>query len=320
MKALILAAGKGSRLLPATKSTPKPLMPIAGKPTLGYIIDEILQNNISEIGIVVSNDNYNQISEFVSINYPKNRINLIIQHEQLGVAHAIKISKKYIGFDDFIIYLGDNLFEDGIGKLVKKFLKNGNNIISIKSVEDPRKFGVAKIDENQNLLEIDEKPDKPKSKFAVAGVYGFKNKIFDLIDKISLSSRGEYEITDAIKLIIESDKVDTVISEGWWIDTGTLSDYLNANKLKLKDLFKKENPFLKKYILDSKGSKILNSEIMNYSFIGKDVIIKNSKIINCVILEGSVIENYKLKNCILSANTHIINEDPNMKIIENKII
>ena len=145
MKALILAAGKGTRLYPATKSTPKPLMPLAGKETLCYIIDEIIENNINDIGVVVSNENQNEISSFIKKNYPGKNILTIVQHEQLGVAHAVKISKQFIKKDNFILYLGDNLFENGIKTLIKEFQGNGN-LISLKSVDDPRKFGVAEID------------------------------------------------------------------------------------------------------------------------------------------------------------------------------
>ena len=107
MKALILAAGKGTRLFPATKSTPKPLMPLAGKATLSYIIDEIVKSGISNIGLVVSEDNYNQINKFIKVNHSDLKIKLIIQKNQLGVAHAVKISKDYIKDDDLISILRD---------------------------------------------------------------------------------------------------------------------------------------------------------------------------------------------------------------------
>ena len=163
MKALILAAGKGSRLYPATKKTPKPLMPIAGRETLCYVIDEIIENEITEIGIVVSEENIGEISIFTKSNYPEFKITIILQQEQLGVAHAVKISKNFIKDDNFLLYLGDNLFENGISKVVSKFKLNENNIISIKSVPDPRKFGVAEINKNGNLNKIVEKPENPQS-------------------------------------------------------------------------------------------------------------------------------------------------------------
>lgn len=320
MKALILAAGKGTRLFPATKSTPKPLMPLAGKATLSYIIDEIIISGISNIGLVVSEDNYNQISKFIQDNYSDLGIKLITQKNQLGVAHAVKISRDYIKNDDFILYLGDNLFENGIERLVKKFLKNNKNIISLKYVEDPRKFGVAEIDDKEKLINITEKPKIPKSNYAVTGIYAFKNKIFDYIERILISERGEYEITDAIKLLIKFDHVESIINKGWWIDTGNLNDYLSANQIKITDLNNKEDSRIYKNVFFKGNSKIIDSEIIKYSSIGEDVIIEDSKVENCIILDGSKIKNYNLKNCLLSMNTVLINDEIDMKILENKII
>ena len=329
MKALILAAGKGTRLFPATKSTPKPLMPLAGKATLSYIIDEIVKSGISNIGLVVSEDNYNQINKFIKVNHSDLKIKLIIQKNQLGVAHAVKISKNFIKDDNFLLYLGDNLFENGISKVVSKFKLNENNIISIKSVPDPRKFGVAEINKNGNLNKIVEKPENPQSSLAVTGIYGFNNKIFDCIEKISLSKRGEYEITDAIKLSLEVDDiVDTQIIDGWWVDTGNIVDYLKANEYKLisnsnpQDLEKisSHGTTIDSFSYTSNNSEILESQIINYTSIGSNVNISNSVIENCVILDKSEIKNYRLKNCILSKGTTLINTSPNRKIIENKII
>ena len=154
MKALILAAGKGSRLYPATLSTPKPLMPIGGKETLFFIIKEILDNGINSIGIVVSKENSEEIKKFISNSNFKGNISLIIQHEQLGVAHAVKISQSFIGKEDFILYLGDNLFEKGIKKLIQRFNNGSNNVLYIKNVDDPRKFGVAVIDNDEKLKKL----------------------------------------------------------------------------------------------------------------------------------------------------------------------
>ncbi len=329
MKSLILAAGKGTRLYPATKKTSKPLMPIAGKETLSFIVDEILDNNVTEIGIVVSNENKEEISLFVKKNYPDFKISLITQEEQLGVAHAVKISKDFINNDDFLLYLGDNLFEDGISNLVAAFIKSKKNIIAIKSVDNPKKFGVASLNKQGELTDIVEKPSNPPTSFAVAGIYGFKNNIYDHIEKISVSKRGEYEITDAIKSLIDNGEIiKTQVINGWWIDTGNIDDFLKANefKLNINNNFKLPED---SNISDSNIgpnclilnlSQIINSQITDYTSIGKKVNIANSIITNSIILDNSTIKNYKLKNCILSKGTSLINTSPNMKIIENKII
>tara|TARA_Y100000768_G_scaffold385513_1_gene371783 strand:+ start:2527 stop:3513 length:987 start_codon:yes stop_codon:yes gene_type:complete len=328
MKALILAAGKGTRLYPATQSTPKPLMPLAGKETLCFIIEEIIENGIREIGLVVSEENHKEIKNFISLRKYKN-ISMIVQKDQLGVAHAVKISKNFILEDDFILYLGDNLFENGIKNLIDEFKDNDSSVLCVKSVNDPRKFGVAVVKNNGNLKEIVEKPKIPPSKLAVTGIYGFKNKILEYIDKIKMSERGEFEITDAIKLSIErNDIVKTLVVDGWWIDTGNIHDFLEANKNKTIEFVnsKKNLESLNEethiegfcIIKDEKGIK--NSIIKNFSFIEENVNINNSKIENCVVLKNSDIKNYILKNCIISKGTKLINNTSNMKIVENKII
>ena len=328
MKALILAAGKGTRLYPATQSTPKPLMPLAGKETLCFIIEEIIENGIREIGLVVSEENHKEIKNFISSRKYKN-ISMIVQKDQLGVAHAVKISKNFILEDDFILYLGDNLFENGIKNLIDEFKYNDSSVLCVKSVNDPRKFGVAVVKNNGNLKEIVEKPKIPPSKLAVTGIYGFKNKILEYIDKIKMSDRGEFEITDAIKLSIErNDIVKTLVVDGWWIDTGNIHDFLEANKNKTIEFVnsKKNLESLNEethiegfcIIKDEKGIK--NSIIKNFSFIEENVNINNSKIENCVVLKNSDIKNYILKNCIISKGTKLINNTSNMKIVENKII
>ena len=328
MKALILAAGKGTRLYPATQSTPKPLMPLAGKETLCFIIEEIIENGIREIGLVVSEENHKEIKNFISLRKYKN-ISMIVQKDQLGVAHAVKISKNFILEDDFILYLGDNLFENGIKNLIDEFKDNDSSVLCVKSVNDPRKFGVAVVKNNGNLKEIVEKPKIPPSKLAVTGIYGFKNKILEYIDKIKMSERGEFEITDAIKLSIErNDIVKTLVVDGWWIDTGNIHDFLEANKNKTIEFVnsKKNLESLNEethiegfcIIKDEKGIK--NSIIKKFSFIEENVNINNSKIENCVVLKNSDIKNYILKNCIISKGTKLINNTSNMKIVENKII
>ena len=328
MKALILAAGKGTRLNPATHSTPKPLMPLAGKETLCFIIEEIIENGIREIGLVVSEENQKEIKRFISNKKYKN-ISIIVQKDQLGVAHAVKISKNFILKDDFILYLGDNLFENGIKNLIDEFRDNDSSVLCVKEVNDPRKFGVAVIYNNGALKKIVEKPKIPPSKLAVTGIYGFKNKILTHIEKIKISERGEYEITDAIKLSIENNEiVKTLIVDGWWIDTGNLKDFLEANKNKIveKVTYEKklkefsENRHLNNFCIMKEKEKIKNSIIKNFSLIEENVNINDSKIENCVVLKNSDIKNYHLKNCIISQGTKLINKASNMKIIENKII
>ena len=328
MKALILAAGKGTRLYPATQSTPKPLMPLAGKETLSFIIEEIIENGIRESGLVVSEENHKEIKNFISSKKYKN-ISIIVQKDQLGVAHAVRISKNFILKDDFILYLGDNLFENGIKNLIDEFKGNDSSVLCVKSVNDPRKFGVAVVKNIGNLKEIVEKPKIPPSQLAVTGIYGFKNKILEYVEKIKMSERGEFEITDAIKLSIERNEIiKTLVVDGWWIDTGNIHDFLEANKNKTIEFINSkkkleglnEETRLEEFCLIKDEQRIKNSIIKKFSLIEENVNIDNSEIENCVVLKNSDIKNYILKNCIISKGTKLINNTSNMKIVENKII
>jgi glucose-1-phosphate thymidylyltransferase len=238
MKGVLLSGGKGTRLRPITHTGPKQLVPIANKPVLQYAIEDLRDAGITEIGVVLGTKGRAAIKEFlgdgsrfgVDVTY-------IVQGDALGLAHAVGCSRDFVGSDDFVVYLGDNMLKAGITELVDDFEQGEYDAgIALQRVENPHQFGIANIDEEGTVVDLIEKPDDPPTDLALIGVYVFSPVIFDAIERIDPSWRGELEITDAIRVLLTDGRaIDSHIVHGWWKDTGKPGDVLAANRLVLDD-------------------------------------------------------------------------------------
>ncbi len=284
MKALILSGGKGTRLRPLTFTLAKQLIPLANKPILGYVLDQVAETGITQIGIIIAPETGHYVKEYIKNGLEWGFNVTYITQEPLGLAHAVKTAHTFLGKEDFIMCLGDNLQGQILTTYVQKFKKEKiDALILLKAVEDPTKFGVVTLDEKASIIKLDEKPKTPMSNLAIVGTYIFSNKIFTAIDQINPSWRGELEITDAIqKMINMGFKVKAEILDTWWIDTGKKDDILTANA-KVLDEYTKQD--IKGIIQDSKiegrvaikeNSKLLNSTIRGPCVIGDGCIIENS--------------------------------------------
>ena len=285
MKALILSGGKGTRLRPLTFTQAKQLIPIANKPNLFYVIEDILQAGISEIGIVISPETGEEIKTAVSQRTWDANFTFICQKKPLGLAHAVMVSKSYLKEDPFVMYLGDNLLSGGIRGLVREYEEtNADSIVLLTEVENPSCFGVAILDSEENLIRLVEKPKIPPSNLALVGVYLFNHKVHKIIEKQKPSSRGEYEITDVIQgLIDQREKVIMHRVKGWWKDTGKPEDILEANHLILSQIKKDiqgklENVQISGEVVVEKGAYIANSTLRGPIHIASEAIIENSYI------------------------------------------
>ncbi|MHA2060167.1 MAG: glucose-1-phosphate thymidylyltransferase, partial [Candidatus Ranarchaeia archaeon] len=237
LKGLLAAGGFGTRLRPLTFTGNKHMLPIANKPILVYGLEHLANAGIKQVGIVLGpiktgiQETIGDGSKFgLEITY-------IEQGDPRGLAHVVLCAKDFLGKSPFVMYLGDNLIRDGITKLVEEFEENNADaLILLSHVENPSRFGVAEV-ENEKVLRVVEKPKKPKTDLAIAGVYLFRNSIFDAISMIKPSWRNELEITDAIQqLIVLGKHVRPHVVQGWWKDTGRPRDLLEANQLVLSNI------------------------------------------------------------------------------------
>jgi glucose-1-phosphate thymidylyltransferase len=284
MKALILSGGHGTRLRPLTYSQQKQLIPVANKPVLFYAIEDVIEAGVREIGIILGPNKEQVIETVNSVDWDA-EIEFIYQGEPKGLAHAILVAEEFLGNDEFVMYLGDNILRDGIVDHSEKFKNlDPDSLILLTEVEEPQRFGVADLDEKGRVKKLIEKPKVPPSNFALAGIYFFKPVILEACKSIKPSWRNELEITDAIQWLIDNGyRVEASIVEGWWKDTGKPEDILEANRLVLDEISTNidgsiENSEVRGRVRIEAGVTIRNSIVKGPCIIGYNTIIENSYI------------------------------------------
>lgn len=327
MKALVLSGGAGTRLRPITHTRAKQLVPVANKPVLFYGLEAIAAAGIKHVGIVVG-DTAAEIKAAVGDGSAFGlEVTYLQQDAPRGLAHAVLIAREFLGEEDFVMYLGDNLLQQDLADFVERFeaqrarataprLGDEGPVlpsaqILLAHVDDPQRFGVAELDAAGRVLRLVEKPEVPPSDLALVGVYLFDRHIHEAVGAIHPSARGELEITDAIQWLI--DKGHIVLSEilaGWWIDTGKLTPLLEANRLLLEGISRRvdgdvdgesqldgrvvvepgarvERSHVRGPAIIGPGSVVIDSFIGPFTAVGPNCTVKHSEIEHSLLVGSS---------------------------------
>jgi glucose-1-phosphate thymidylyltransferase len=333
LKGLILSGGKGTRLRPFTYTGTKQLVPVANKPVLFYAIEDLVEAGITEIGIIISPETGEQVKAAVSDGARFGaRVEYIVQDAPKGIAHGIKIAREFVGADKFILFLGDNFIRDGIVPQVTAFRDNAMNAqIILFKLDDPSSMGVAILDESGRVTRLVEKPKQFVSPYGVIGIYMFDHHVFDAVNSIKPSARGELEITDTIQYLIDQKlNVRAHLLTGGWIDTGKMADILEANRLVLDVLGARNDgqvdsaSIIEGRVVLQPGAVVVNSTIRGPAIIGErtrienafvgpytsiyhDCRVQNCEIENSVVLEQSAITGApaRIADSLIGRNTEI---------------
>ena len=322
MKALITAGGRGTRLRPITHTRNKHLIPIANKPILHYALEYVAEAGIRDVGIIVNSDNGEVEAALGTGETWGLNITYIPQDAPLGLAHCVKISRDFIGDEPFVFYLGDNMVVGGIKRFLDEFTARGSNAhLTLARVKDPERFGVPEI-EGGRIVAVEEKPKEPKSCFAVSGIYFYDSTIFEAVNNIEPSARGELEISDAHQYLLDHGYAVT-FSEitGWWKDTGLPIDLLEANRLVLDHTEPRvgtgaeldhDSVLVGGVVLEA-DARVINSRIHGPAIIGERTVIENSYIgpyssiyHDCHVRKSEIEFSIIMANCrILDVDTRI---------------
>ena len=232
MKGVILAGGRGTRLFPITKVTNKHLMPVHDQPMVYYPLATLIRAGIKDIFLVTGPEGAGDFMKLLGSGKEFGvKITYRIQDEAGGIAQALSMAESFADKGKIVVILGDNIFQDDIKRYVDEFEKAPSGArIFLKEVPDPERFGVPELD-GDRVLKIDEKPDKPKSKYAVTGLYFYDGKVFDVIRTLKPSGRGELEITDVNNAYIEKGQMKSYKLKGFWSDAGTFPSLARATEM-----------------------------------------------------------------------------------------
>jgi glucose-1-phosphate thymidylyltransferase len=293
----------------------KHLVPLANKPVLGWVLSQIAEAGIKEVLLVVGPHNREQIEEYVgdgsrfglSVSY-------VLQDRPLGIAHAVSLAERRVS-GPFLVYLGDNLLQGGVSRYLQSFAESrADAFVILKEVEDPTRFGVAVIDGGGRLVGFVEKPREPPSRLALVGVYFFTPAVFDYVRRLKPSWRGEYEITDALSLMLrDGRRVEYAVHDGWWLDVGKKDDVLAANAILLDEHASLDvrgavegsriegrvivepgavvkNSVVRGPAVVGEGAVVESSFVGPYTSVGPRAVVKNSAVEYSVLMEGAVVE------------------------------
>ncbi len=288
----MLHGGFGTRLRPLTHTGPKQLIRVAGKPVSQWALEDLRDAGIHEVAVVLGELGPERVVEYYGDGSRLGlKLTYIYQGYPYGLAHAVYTAKDFVGDEPFVVYLGDNVLTEGIGEYVRRFEESGADaMVLLAKVPNPQRFGVAKFDEKGRLVGLVEKPKLPPSDYALVGIYFFRPPhIFRAIETLKPSWRGELEITDAIQKLIDWGlRVEYAIVRGWWKDTGTPKDILEANRLLLD--YKYPGTIIKGMVED-------DARIEGRVYVDEGAVIRSGSVVRGPAYIG--------RNTIIGSNTYV---------------
>lgn len=334
VKGLILSGGAGTRLRPITHTSAKQLVPVANKPILFFGIEDLAAAGITEIGIITGATGPEIRAAVGDGSAFGVKVTYIPQTEPLGLAHCVLIAREFLGDDDFVMYLGDNLLRQGVTEFVDAFEADRRRTaqpelgsqseaasaqILLARVPDPERFGVAEIGDDGGVVALVEKPEVPPSDLALVGVYLFDAAIHEAVAAIEPSARGELEITDAIQWLIDhGHRVRHEIVDGWWIDTGKLDSLLEGNRLVLDTLEPTvagdvdDASQLSGRVVIEEGATVIDSTIRGPAIIGRGTSMRGSYVgpytsiyHDCQIVDAEIEHSIVLAHSRIDGVAHI---------------
>lgn len=230
MKGIVLAGGRATRLRPLTKVTSKQLLPVYNKPMVYYPIETLVQAGIKDIMIIVAPEFAGHYMNLLGTGKDFGvQFTYQIQDQPNGLPEPFILGKEFIGKDNVTMILGDNIFDNDFSKQIKSFEKGG--MVFAKKVHDPERYGVVEFDDKMKAISFEEKPAKPKSNYAVVGLYVYDNRVVEIAENLKPSARGELEICDVHNAYLKSGELKVEIIDGIWEDAGTFDSLLRANQI-----------------------------------------------------------------------------------------
>jgi len=320
LKGLILSGGKGTRLRPLTHTAAKQLVPVANKPILFYVIENLARAGVTDLGIIISPETGALVQDAVGDGTRFGvDITYIPQEQPQGLAHAVQTARSFLQDSPFVMYLGDNLISSDITLFLQDFQEGGlDALILLKEVENPSHFGIAELNDKGGLIRLVEKPQQPPSNLALVGVYFFSTAVHPAIETLKPSWRGELEITDAIQKLLETGKkVDWRKLEGWWLDTGKKDDLLSANTLVLDEWCSRkilgevdEGSQVNGRVTLGAGTRVVRSTIRGPAVVGEDCLIQDSFIGPFTSIgDHSKVENSVIEHSVLLSGATVSQVD-----------
>lgn len=303
MRAIIPVAGIGSRLRPHTYTVPKVLLNVAGKPIIGHILDKVIEHGFTEATIVIGYLG-DQIKDYVLGSYSI-KVDFVEQEERLGLGHAIYLSRHTISRDPILIILGDTIFDVDLGKLAH----GDHSVLGVKEVDDPRRFGVAETVDGY-ISRLVEKPDNPQSNLAIVGLY-YISKPHLLLDalrtmiKRNVQTKGEYQLTDALQMMLEDgEKMKTHTINGWY-DCGKPETLLSTNRHLLEQTPQPkpiDGVVLRPPVFIAPTATVRNAILGPFATVAEGAIVENSVVENSIISERAQVRDALLRDSIVGSS------------------